>query len=540
MEDVDDIRPEWSRNETSHGGSSFASAAEEERYTMLARILHLPHQPPQSYVQLGRSQRTGKPILLSETDQEHGVLVAAPPGTGKTTGIIYQGMYREEGHRSVFAIDPKQEIERDTAGWLAQHHRILSFAPLEPARSARYNPLAHITSYLDAKAFATSWIANTGRPEDSGSFWTNAESILLTAAVLHLLATSSEPPALAALARLLHQPFGQLADTLTHSASADAHESAAQFFAYMRQAGETAAGVMLGLVPRFDLLTDPGIRAVTAANEVNFTAMTDPTAQPTALYLSIPDYAARDLQPLSAQLISQMFTAWIAAANQSGGKLRRPIVAYLDEFTNAGYIPDFHRYISMCRARRIALIICVQSFAQLRAAYGPDHTQTILTSTATHVVFPRIGQQEARFYSDRIGQTTVQATSQSRRHRNTPGSLLDFDTDESEAIHLTGVPLIRPEELVYLPDGELVVLTKDTHPLRLRRVRSFEDTKEIQERARLTYTAPPRPGDSPAPEPDNPEPDNAAHAGRAEPRPPTADSAPTTPERPRSRRPPGA
>lgn len=549
--DQDDIRPDWSRHTTSHGESSFASARDEARYTPSDRCIPHARVPAKSVLQLGRSQLTGRPILLSETEQEHGVFMAAPPGAGKTMGIIYQGILREEGHRSVFVIDPKQEIERDTAGWLSAHHRVQAFAPLEPARSAHYNPLAHIQTYLEAKAFASSWITNTSAPDDRhSSFWTNAESLILAATVVHLIQTSDgTPPPFVALAELLRLPFSRLADLLRTSESVQARECVAQFLEYMRMAGETAAGVMMGLTPRFDLLTAPEIANVTCTDQLDFAAMGNGTQPPVALYLSIPDYAARLLQPLSAQFMTQMFTAWVRVANTTGGQLLRPIVAYLDEFTNAGHIPDFPRYVSMARSRRIALIISVQGFAQLRSAYGPEHTRTILTSAAHHIIFPRAGQDEAEFYSRRIGQTTVQATSQSRQQRTNPLPLDDFGGDESEATHVAGVPLLRPEELVRLPERELIVLTKDTRPLRLARVCWFEDRPEIRARRARPYALPPRKPDADAPTAVSPSAraDGAtsnARSARAWPNPLTTsrparpwDELPR-PNRPRSHRPP--
>jgi type IV secretion system protein VirD4 len=518
---LEDIRPDTQpREATMYGAARMANHSEEERFmrNLFRHSTNAQRENTQSQLQLGESQQSRRRLYLSEENQVLGVLAAAPPGAGKTTAYLYQGLLREEGHRSIFAIDPKQEVQRDTAGWLSQQHDILTFAPLDPAHSAQYNPLAEVHDYQDAVNLATSWLANTG-DQTGDSFWVNNERNVLLAAILHLVETSTKTPPLYALARFIKQPSKKLIDTLTHSDSVNARNVAAALFDYIGKAEQTLAGVMSGIINRFDLLENPTIQATTARSEIDFTAMTTTSRRPIALYLSIPDYAAKDLQPLSSLFIAQMFTAWIQAANTNGGTLERPIACYMDEFTAAGRIPDFPRYIAMSRSRNISLLLAIQSFSQLEAAYGREHTKTILASIATHLIFPGLGQDEAEFYSRRMGQTTIETQSNSQSVSSSGGMMLNTaNSTEGQSSAYAGRRLRLADELVYMGEDELIVLPPKSRPLLLKAIPVWKD-KELTERRAMRYHAPERKVTPPP-----------AVSWKASQQPPAAPATPTQPE----------
>ncbi len=138
--------------------------------------------------------------------------------------------------------------------------------------------------------------------------------------------------------------------------------------------------------------------------------------EPTALFLSIPEDEAQRLEPLSACFIMQMMNSMVRRATHSPSRrLPRDFVFYMDEFCNAGIIPKFTKYISTVRSRGIAFVLAVQDFGQLRDTYGENGRETILANCTTHIVFPGCGLQETKYYSEKLGKTTVQTVSQSER-----------------------------------------------------------------------------------------------------------------------------
>ncbi|GCE20924.1 type IV secretory system conjugative DNA transfer family protein [Dictyobacter kobayashii] len=419
----------------------------------------------------------GQHLALKEKQLEEHVLIVGPSGKGKTAGVIAPGILSERGNRSLVIIDPKQELVKLTAGAVSQSMQVWLFAPTQPEQSHRYNPLAHIYTMEDAEEFATCWVSNTGRSSDP--FWDRNTELLITAIVLHL--RDAEPNA----------PFSRLADILTGSSFADiealfeaspsvqAKKTAAAFLKNLKLNEKTAGGVMTDIAGRFFRLQNPTLAAVTTSNDIDFNAM---IKQPTAFYLSIPASAAERIQPLTACLLMQMFTAFVNRAEQDPrGQLPRGITCYLDEFANAGKIPQMAQKISMLRSTKVGLILAIQNYAQLDALYGSESKETILSNTTTHIVLPGTGQDEAEFYSRRIGTATAIGQSINKNAQQQSESW-------SQGQQEIGRRLIMPEEIRTMKKGEMLLLTDTIAPIKFRNIPYYQS--HLIKRANLPFQHP--------------------------------------------------
>ncbi|GHO89423.1 VirD4-like conjugal transfer protein, CD1115 family [Dictyobacter formicarum] len=456
---------------TVHGSAHWATLKE-------ARILLKDHGKKaamQSQLPLGIYK--DQQLALKEKQLEEHVLIVGPSGKGKTAGVIAPGILSERGNRSLVIIDPKQELVRLTAGAVSQSMQVWLFAPTQPEHSHHYNPLTHISTMEETEEFATCWVSNTGRSSDP--FWDRNTELLITAVVLHLRDT--EPGA----------PFSRVADILTGSSFADiealfeespsvrAKKTAAAFLKNLKLNEKTAGGVMTDIAGRFFRLQNPKLAAVTAANDINFNAMIE---QPTAFYLSIPASAAERLQPLTACLLMQMFTAFAnRAEKEPRGQLPRGITCYLDEFANAGKIPQMAQKISMLRSTKVGLILAIQNYAQLDALYGSESKETILSNTTTHIVLPGTGQDEAEFYSRRIGTTTVIGQSMNKNAQQQSESW-------SQGQQEIGRRLIMPEEIRTMKKGEMLLLTDTIAPIKFRNIPYYQS--QLIKRANLPFRHP--------------------------------------------------
>jgi type IV secretion system protein VirD4 len=323
---------------------------------------------------------------------------------------------RERGQRSVFTLDPKSELYRLTAGAAGRHLQVWRFAPTEPTASHCYNPLAYVERMEDAQDLARAWIINTG--QSSNPFFDRNMELLITATVLHLRAAEPAAP-LSRLTEIFSMPPARLITLFDHSPSKAAKTFASQMLNGMSGDPRLVGGLVTDLAGRFLLLHDPDLQAVTSASDINFRAMSE-GKKPIALYLNIPASQADRLKPLSALFLMQMFKTWIRQAERNGGQLARAVCCYLDEFANAGRIPDFERHITMLRSMRVALLVAVQNFSQLDYVYGVDIRPTILANATTHIVLPGCGLEETEMYSARIGDTTVQARSAGQSFQPVP------------------------------------------------------------------------------------------------------------------------
>ncbi len=348
---------------------------------LVAGALHVPQNallnvrmsrtPAASQFVLGRYH--GRIIALSEKQQEEHIFGASPTGGGKSSQFVIPNLLREEGSRSLFITDLKDELYEITAGAVAQQHQVWRFAPSQPDRSHGYNPFAHVKNAMDANILADCWVMNTGKSHEE--FWLNSARFLISATALHLRTTEPNAP-LCRLADFITQhSFKELKAILPTSPSHEARRKAATFLEYMSQNERLVGSIMTDIVGRFQLFDSDDVRTATATNDLDFEQMVE---TPTALYLSIP-YTEVDLYaPLLACLTTQMFRAWSQRAKRERSRtLPRGIACYLDEFANLGYIPGYPRFVSIARYLRVSLLMVTQDFDQLDELYGKSGATTI-------------------------------------------------------------------------------------------------------------------------------------------------------------------
>lgn len=413
----------------------------------------------------------GKTISLSEKQQYEHMLLTAPTGAGKSARVFVPNLLRETGSRSLFIGDLKNELYKITAGWLAQSMQVWLFAPLR-RDSQGYNPLAHIKSVEDAQDFAETWVANTGGdPGKDGDFWTNNAKLLITAMTLHLVVTE-RTPALSRLADLLTtSSFKEIQAILNGTRSPDARRLARQFLANMEQNERLVGSVLTDVGVRFQLLASRQARAVTATNDIDFQEM---IRTPTALFLTIPQSETKRYRPLMAVMTHQMFTTWERAGTNG-------IRCYLDEFTNLGHIPGYANFISTARSLKVSLLMAIQNFSQLDERYGKNEANTIKANAVTHLLLPGAGLEETKYYSERIGDTTVATETINRRGNG------EITSTQGE----TRRRLITPDELRTMPEDEMLLLEAKSAPLMLKTTLYFKE-KGYDERANITYQGPTR------------------------------------------------
>lgn len=220
---------------------------------------------------------------------------------------------------------------------------------------------------------------------------------------------------------------------------------------------------------RFEVLMTKNARTVTATNDLDFTEMAH---TPIAFFLSIPITETRRYRPILASLMQQMFKAW-----QDQGT--NGITCYLDEFANLGYLPGYAEFVSTARSLKVSLLMAIQNFSQLAERYGRNNAETIKANAVTHLLLPGAGLEECRYYSERIGDTTVVTETVNRRGS---GWAAEVTATEGE----TRRRLMTPDELRTLPANQMLMIEAMEPALLVTTKRFFED-KELAGRANLPY-----------------------------------------------------
>lgn len=420
----------------------------------------------------------GRLIGLNEHDQEEHVLLVGPTGSRKSTLEMIGNLLREQGSRSLFIPDLKNELYRITSGFLEKNHQIWRFAPRHPKTSHGYNPLAYVKDAMDATLLAETWIFNTGVSRND-PFWSNVAQNFICAVILHIRKTEPLAPFARVRDYIVLRSYEELKDTLTHSPSQTAREKLQQFLNNMGKNERLVGSTMSDIGIRFQLFDIDAVRTVTAINEIDFDAMVD---DPTALFLSIPRSEVTVYRPLMATFAMQMFRTWEQRAEDTG-TLPRGIACYMDEFCNIGYIPNYDHFITTARYLRVALIMVIQSFSQLDSVYGQDAAETIKDNANTHLLFPGAGLRECRYYSERIGDTTVKTWTRTTRG----GGSLFGPTDASYTEGQTRRRLFTPEELRTMSPYSVLMLRSALPPMMLKATPYYED-RSVRHLANLPHT----------------------------------------------------
>lgn len=438
----------------------------------------------------------GRIAALDQRRQESHVLLVAPTGQGKTSGIIIPGLLGEMGKRSLFINDTKSELIGQCYGWLARHHSCFVLSPTRPEYSHHYNPLAHIGNMEDAEDLAAAIVMNTG--ESKEPFWNNASRLLLTACILHIKAADPHAPFSRFVQMVTATKLDDLKTLLMNSPSPLAQSAATSFLQSLALNDRLSGSIMVELATRLYSMNDPAITSITTANDIDFDAFIN---RPTAIFLAIPASQSKRLKWFSACFIMQLMKHLTKKAEEAPTRrLARPAALYLDEFGNQN-IPHFPEHVSLVRSAGIALIMAIQSHGQLVGAYEEEGKSTILANATTHVVFPGCGLPETSYYAERSGEMTIATMTKS----SSGGMGLTVSHGQARR------QLMTSDEIRRMPERSLLVITDNVAPLIVRNFPYFE-MPQLKARASMPYQLPHRratqalPPQTPTPAPQGPAP----------------------------------
>ncbi len=376
---------------------------------------------------------------------------------------------RLRGVRSIVATDLKGELTERTYAALARTHRVIVVNFVSPATSAGYNPLAHITSALDAMVFAQTWIANTGE-SSSEPFWDSAAKYLITAIVLHLNATQGGKATLAHVRKFLMLGSATIMGTLGDSPAGDVREAMEGFKRDLERNEKLQGSIFIELPLRFQVMADPRVQATTGCDEVPFAEMADREARPIALFLVLDRRMSKELRPLTACFFSQMFNEVIEVADRSpGGMLPRQILGYCDEFGNLGTIYNFPTWMTTVRSAGMGFILAVQALAQLEELYGAEGKEIIMGACNVKIALAKTTDKDAKWFSEQTGTTTVLAAN-AGVSRKRGAVLVDHG---NQGYSETSQPLMTAGDVTRMPTNKMLLLSGNRPPVVVTQVRWY-------------------------------------------------------------------
>jgi type IV secretion system protein VirD4 len=420
-------------------------------------------------VVLGRYQRG----YLRHDGPEH-VLCFAPTRSGKGVGLVIPSLLTWPG--SAIVHDIKGENWQLTAGFRAQHGRVLLFDPTN-AKSSAYNPLLEVRrgewEVRDVQNIADILVDPEGSLEKR-NHWEKTSHALLVGAILHVL-YAEEDKTLAGVASFLSDPKRPIESTLSammrtpHLGEAGVHPvvaSAAREL--LNKSGNERSGVLSTAMSFLGLYRDPVVAEVTRRCDWRIGDIVA-GERPTTLYLVVPPSDINRTKPLIRLILNQVGRRLTEDLQAKAG--RRRLLLMLDEFPALGRLDFFESALAFMAGYGIKSFLIAQSLNQIEKAYGPNNS--ILDNCHVRVSFATNDERTAKRVSDALGTAT-----EMKAMKNYAGSRLSpwlghLMVSRSE----TARPLLTPGEVMQLPPTDEIVMVSGIHPIRAKKARYYEDAR---------------------------------------------------------------
>ena len=444
---------------TTYGSAEWATARELDRAGLLARKLAEVRGP--IWGKLGTP--TSRGAYLSSAKIIHS-LVVAPTGAGKGVGVVIPTLLTYTG--STVVLDVKGENYEKTARRRQQlGDNVFRFAPYaKDRRSHRYNPFDELAAaperrrYSEALRLANSLVEARGRGTES--WFEGAREIFAATAVVAL---EHKAPTIAAVYDLLTQP-GSPADLLAGLAEATASGEARSIFNRFGGLPEKVLGSYMSVL--FDgglrLWADPDVRDATAASDFEITRL---RSDPGSVFICVSQKDLSVLAPLIRLMFQQMFTLLQETDRTEADTF--DVLFLLDEFASLGKMEEMGRAITTVRSSGAHLMLIIQSLPNLREIYGPDGAANFMGNCELQLFMAPTDVDTPRYISEAIGDQTRMVRVRSWRQRG-------FDAASIQE-RQEGIRLIRPEQIRLLGPDAAIALIRDRNPVRLDKVRYYED-----------------------------------------------------------------
>lgn len=394
------------------------------------------------------------------------ILVYAPMGTGKTSGLVLPALL-EASPRAIVCTDPKGECLAVAGRWRATLGPVWQLNAIAPATSHRLNPLDLIRLGTHHEADDAAMLADLlVISESSEEHWDSSAKQLITALIRHLM--NAYPPQLRTLSTLreLVASEGQaLVDVLTAMASSTIPSVAEEGRVTLASLGShEMTSIMKNAAKCLAFWSKDRIGGVlTAASDFDLLAIHRKTK---TIFICVPE----DKLPVYRPFLRMMMGCAIAAAVR-GKDFPRPQhkpLLLIDECPALGYLEMLASGLGYLRAYAQTLLV-FQDLGQLKRIYGQHGARTFMAASGCQVAFNVNDNETARELADAIGMTTVLSKSESGSHA---ASALLNEREQTSASE-TRRHLMDPSEVRRLPAHRCLVLLSGLPPLLARKVRHY-------------------------------------------------------------------
>jgi type IV secretion system protein VirD4 len=411
------------------------------------------------------------------TSEPLSVLVLAPPGAGKTSGIAIPTLL--SCGNSMIICDVKGELYSLTSKRRAQFSRVLKFQPAS-ADTNKWNPFDKAElpdNWSDIVIHVERVATILFKTEKSGDYWVEeGRSVFVFYALylIHKMLTATDDaerpyvsiPEIRAKALAEADVQGWIAQVLDQEQ--DLPERVVQEGnSLVGKADKEFSGVFSTFKSKLNVFADDRVRNAMSGTDFNAQEL---RRERTSLYVMVKLVDMARLRVL-LNLLFEMTAATLMSEEAKSGE--HYVTFMLDEFVRMGRLDIIKDMPALSRSYKLNVVFIAQDYGQIRELYG-DAALTIFDSTTAYkVVFAQDEISTREKVSKFIGNTT-------RRRRSTSTGrgkgILDAGS-RTESESLEGVPLVTPQDVGTIPKGRCIVLAKDYHnrPIKAKTAYWFKD-----------------------------------------------------------------
>ncbi|MDE3131107.1 MAG: type IV secretory system conjugative DNA transfer family protein [Acidobacteriota bacterium] len=400
---------------------------------------------------------------LLRAEQRHALVAFGPPQSGKSAGLAIPALLEWQGPAVASSI--KTDLLGATLRRRSQLGQAFVFDPFGLAGVAghTWSPLQQATSWDGALEVA--WrLAAAGeldqRGVEGGDFWAVAAEQRL-APLLYVAARTG-----GGVEQLVGWAYGQgrraldlaldglLATAESEQQQLDAHAAYDAVRAFEAQADRTRSSIEATAQALLRAYRFTRVARSARGSEITAERLLSSSA---TLYLIGDAKASKLLRPIFLALLSEVIDAAYELANRQGGRLERPLLVCLDEAGNVAPLPNLAEVASTAPSHNIQLISIFHDLAQARSRYR-QQAETVVNSHRARMLLPGVADLDTlRYFSGLVGE---EERSELTRTSGRGGSTRSYGRRRA--------PLISPEALRQLPDGQALLLYGRLAPVRVR------------------------------------------------------------------------
>lgn len=458
-------------------------------------------------------KRNGKAVCLpADTRLNRHIAVFGASGTGKSRGFIRPALFNiiQRGESAIIT-DSKGELYADTAELFRQHgYEVQVFNLVNPEHGDSWNCMSDLGGdTLLAQVLTNVIIGNTSSGK-TDHFWDNGEGNLLKALILYVdldPTRSPEEKNLPAVYEMLIRHSASQLTALFERLPLD-HPARGPYRLFSQASDTVRSGIVLGLGTRLQVLQNEAVARILRRSDIDLAA---PGKRKCATFVVLSDQEAT-MAFLSSLFFSFLFIKLTRFAD-SIPEMRCPVPVnlILDEFNNIGKLggaadgSDFARTLSVVRSRAIYVTLAVQSLGQLQNRYPNNLWAEIVGNCDLQVMLGCTDDLTAEYFSSRSGDMSIQVNSTMtvRQTMAVAQVIPQYRQTQGQGKRR----LLTPDEVLRLPNGELLVVIRGHNLLKLEKVDFTElpMAEEIVRTSVLEYI-PTRPLETEQPKTQHPQP----------------------------------